>query len=242
MKIDVEVRGLPDMRLALKGFEDQIPKAVAQSITFTAERVQRDLVNTMAQVFNSPTPFTLNSVRKTSATPSKLFAEVRLKDEAPLGTPASRYLSAQIDGGKRDKKGLERSLRFNSFISDSQFMVPGDDAALNAYGNIAKSQIVKALSNIKAQRDSSANTASEKAKTRQRKSGRQYFWMRGAGIYWREGNAGLRSFMVITQKPNYERRFDFFGISERSVTKHLPEQFQRSVDRVLRSAPQGPAP
>lgn len=233
MDIQVSIQGLPSLSDALRGFEDEIPKATAQSITFTAERVQRDLAAAMTDVFQNPTPFTLNSVRKTSATPRKLWAEVKLKDEASMGRPAARYLAAQIQGGSREQKPSEFKLTMGGFIDRDQRLVPGDDAPLNAYGNISGPQMVKAMSNIGAQLDTYQNTSSAVAKRRQRRSGRQYFWMRGVGIYWREKGAGLRSFMVVVDKVDYQKRFDFHGIAESSVARHLPEQVKRSIDRVL---------
>lgn len=235
MDIKVDAKSLPDIRKALAGFESEIPKAVAQSLTFTAERVQSDLSNMMHMVFDNPTRFTLNSVYKTSATVQSMTAQVRLKDEAAGGTPAAKYLQAQIVGGKRGMKGVERALQRNGFITGNQFLVPGDDAPLNSYGNLPRGQIVKALSNVKGQIDSTANTASAKAKARQKRSGKQYFWMPGKGIFWRQSKS-LRSFLIVANKPDYQPRFDFFGIAQRSVAQHLPEQVQRSIDRVLRKA------
>lgn len=238
-KVEIKLQDdarFPDIRKALADFENQIPKALAQTITFTAERVQRDLVDAMQSAFDRPTRFTLNSVRKTTATPTKLYAQVFLKDEVSQGTPAAKYLQPQIQGGSRRHKGVERNLRNRGFITNSQYMVPGDDAPLNTFGNLTGGQVTKALSNIQAHWDSSQNTASPAARKRQKRSGRQYFWMPEAGIFWRQGKSGLRSFMVVAGKPSYRKRFDFYGVSERSAAKHLPEQMQRSIDRVLRQS------
>src|SRR5690606_35613955 len=134
----------------------------------------------------NPTPFTKRAVYKTSATASRLYAEVKLKDEAPLGTPAAKYLQPTIEGSARGDKGIERALKRNGMIRRDQYMVPGDDVRLNQYGNVTRGQIVKALSNVKGQIDSSANTGSERSVARQKRSGRQYFWMPGKGIFWRQ--------------------------------------------------------
>lgn len=239
---DPRAMSMPDIHRALEGLESQIPKALAQTITFTAERVQADLVQGMSAAFQAPTPFTLRGVWKTTATPSRLYAEVKLKDYLPNGTAPARYLAPQIAGGARSDKRTESLLRMRGFISGDQAMVPGDDAPLDRYGNIPKAQVVKALSNINAQQDRYQNTDFNPAGTarkRQHRSGRQYFWMNKVGIFWREARGGLRSFMVIAKRPQYDRRFDFYGISERSVERHLPEQTQRSIDRVLRKAAEG---
>lgn len=234
IKISEQHTKLPDMRKALKGFEDKIPIATAQAITFTAERVQKDLVEGMQRAFDSPKPYTLNAIYKTTATPNRLHAQVKIKDEAAKGNPAAKYLQPQIEGGKRRQKGSERNLQHAGLIRGGQFMVPGDDAPLDQHGNLRPSQVVRALSHVRAQWDPAQNTGSERSKKRARRSA-QYFWMPGIGIYWRQGKS-LRSFMVVARSPQYRKRFDFFGIAAASVERHLPEQFQRSIDRVLRQA------
>lgn len=234
--IDVDPQ-YPDIRKALKGWESEIPLALAQTLTFTAERVATDLTDTMARVFDRPTRFTMNSIYKTSATPKRLFAQVKLKDEAPKGTPAAKYLQPQIEGGARRQKRFERKLYFKGMISANQYLVPGDDARLNSFGNITAGQYTKALSNLGGQTDWSQNTGTTARSTRkQRRSGRQYFWMPGVGVFWRQGKRSLRSFLILASKPNYEKRFDFFGVAEKSVANHLPEQLERSINRVLRKA------
>jgi hypothetical protein len=231
--IDVEAKGLPDLRRALRGFESQIPKAVSQSINFTAERVQVDLRDSMRLVFDSPKPATLNSAGKIAATSVRLFAQVALKDKAGAGSSAksaSEYLSPQIGGGPRSIKGLEKRLRAYGFIGGNDFMLPGKDAPRDKYGNITGGQIYKALLNVGA-----AATYSAGGTKRSEQAKPKYFWLGGKGIYYRQGKA-LREFMMRSRPPSYKPIFDFVGVATASTEKHLPEQIQRSIDRVLRNA------
>lgn len=235
MKLDIQLSNGDALRAGLKGFEKQIPFATALALTRSAQAAQKDLIAAMPMHLDNPTPFTLNSTFVKSATKSRLIAEVGLKDWAARGTAAARYLFPQIHGGKRGDKRSERAMRFRGLLQPGQYLVPGDDAKLNKYGNIPAPQVVKALSNVSGQIDEAQNTTSDRAKGKRQRSGKQYFMMPNVGIFYRQGK-GLRSFMIVGSQPQYQKRFDFFGVMEKSIASHLPDQIQAAIEQAIATA------
>lgn len=229
MKLSVDMATLPNMQKALKGFENEIPLAVAQSITFTAERVQKDLQLAMLMDLDSPRPYTVNSVYKTSASPTRLYAQVGLKDQATSGTPASKYMQALVHGGDRRLKGVERKIKSLGLITARQYLVPGGDAPLDQHGNVPRSQIKRALENVQEGRQ-------VRAKGAPKPRGKRYFWVPKSGVWWREDKDTMRSLLVVADPPNYDQDFDFYGIAETGVAHYLPEQVEKSIERALRRA------
>lgn len=211
--IGITIDGADVIAKELKGYEEQIPFATAVALTKTAKAVEADIRKVMPRVFDRPTRFTLSGTFTNPATKKNLNAFVGLKDWAPKGGNARDYLQPHVYSGPRTPKRSEKALRQRGFLKSSEFLVPGRDARLNKHGNITKAQVVKAMSNIGAQRDSAQNS--------RRDSGRKYFWLPGAGIFFRQGGR-LKSFLVIAKQPQYRKRFDFFGLSKASAAHHLP--------------------
>lgn len=222
--IDVKFDNLPNVQKELKGFEDQIPFAIARALTLTAKDVQQDLRPWMERVIDRPTRFTLNATfvtpaRKRDSTPA---AEVGLKDWAAKGGNARDYLRPLIYGGRRTPKRSEKALRQRGHLRAGEFLVPGRDQRLNKFGNIPKAQVDKAMSHIKGHRDSAQNTTTRK------RGGRQYFWLPRTGIFYRQGRR-LKALLVVARQPNYQQQLDFHGFAERSAAKHLPDRLAESM-------------
>ena len=230
--MDVEISDGADLREGLKGFERQLPFATSLALNRTAKHAQTDLRAAMSRMLDKPTPFTLNSTFVRPATKNRLIAQVGLKDFAAKGTPAARYLFPLIHGGERGDKRSERAMRFRGLLQPGQFLIPGDDAPLNQYGNLPRGQVVKALSNVGGQHDDYQNTTSAGAKKRQKRSGRQYFMMPNVGIFYRQGKS-LRSFLIVGRQPKYKQQLDFYGVMQKSIEAHLPEQIQLAIDYAI---------
>lgn len=200
--------------------------AVAVGITWTGQAIKKHLQQTMTKVFDKPTRWTLNSLQLKPAKRDNWNGKVFFRDFAPKGTAAGKYLDAQIEGGTRSLKRSERHLKNKGFLDAGYYLVPGKDAKLNAFGNITKGQVTKALSDVGGQFNPEQNTKNKKKK---------FFWMdkkgrRLAGIYYRQGGA-LKSFMVAVRRPVYRRRLDFTGESQRVADKVLKPNIDKALDR-----------
>ena len=223
--IDIKIEGMEQALKALDNQQKQIPFATALALTRTAKAVEQDVRAEMPKVFDNPTPFTIKGTYTKPAKKTKLFAEVGLKDWSAKGGNARDYLQPQIYGGKRKVKGSERALRSRGHLSGSEMLVPGRGAKLNKYGNIAKGQVVKAMSNVKGQFDSQQDSVQPG----------KYFWLPGQGIFFRRGKQ-LKAFLVIARNIRYKKRFDFHGFSAKRVQAHLPEEAKKAVQHALDTA------
>jgi hypothetical protein len=215
----------------LKSKEQAIKVETAKALTFTAEAVQKHLVEEMKIVFDRPAPFTLRSLYKISARPNNLLARVFFKDFAGKGTPAATYLMPQVYGGPRKAKRSERALQAGGLILGSQFIVPGRDQPLNKYGNITQGKITSILSGLKASPDPYQNVTQRSRKRRTS----SYFVIREDGtptvIMERRGDV-LRRVLAVTKQPTYRKRFRFWEISEEVSRQVLPQKLESAIRRL----------
>lgn len=224
--LDLKMQNLPDVRRELKGFEKQIPFAMALGLTRTAKAVEVDLRQTMERVFNNPKPFTVKSTYTTPARKQQLQAVVGLKDSISKGTSAAQYLQPQIGGGKREPKRFERSSSFKKRLKRGQYLVPGRDANLNKFGNLTLAVIKKVSEDLKTQ-DLAASLTS--------RGNNRYFWMGDKGVFYRQGKK-LRSLLVTVDGATYRRKFDFQRSTEEAVKRNYGPEMQRAIREALDSA------
>jgi len=102
--------------------KQQLPFAIAQTLTAVAKNAQAAEKKAMPEVFDRPTPFTVNSVAVKAARKSNLEAVVFIKDIA------AAYLAPYEFGGNHKLIG-----------SGKTWLNPKDKTLLNQYGNFSKS-------------------------------------------------------------------------------------------------------
>jgi hypothetical protein len=227
--------------------ERQIPFATANALNILANDVRQDLVSEMQKVFDRPTPFTLKAFYVLKASPRRLTARVEIRDSAPKGTPAWKYLQPQMEGGPRRMKRLERRL---SALSGGQFIVPGRGAKLDQYGNISRGQIQQVLSRLGAQNDPQQNMT-DKTQRRLAKKGliakgarSDYFIAksktgnkRPLGVYQLVAPGQVEPILVFTPKaPTYRKRFDPDKVVLVGLNKYGASALQRAIAHELATA------
>lgn len=216
---------------SLKNYQtDQVPFATAVALNQTATEVKKELVAEMKKVFDNPTPQTLNSLFIKNATKHNLSATVKIKDFFGKGTPASIYLSAQIEGGGRAQKKSERRL---AELGLPAYFVPGQGMKLNKYGNIPASQLVKILSGLKAFNDAGYDANRTSNSKKKNKTLAEYFVItkRGRllpGVYQRLKNT-IKPLLIFIYKPNYNKRFDFARVGIATANKHFANFFYKAL-------------
>src|SRR6185369_12985592 len=94
--IKVDIKGLDAVRARVAGLGKQVRFAAAVALTKTAKAVEVAEKHEMSDVFDRPTPNTINSTYVKPATRQTLTAEVGIKNFAGKGIAASKYLAAQI--------------------------------------------------------------------------------------------------------------------------------------------------
>ncbi len=247
--ITLTIEGLPELQRALMKAGNQLPFATALALTRTAEVVKLKERDEMRRVFRSPTPYTLNSLFMKPATKSKLEAWVWVKDESVKGTPATKYLLPQIQGGGRNVKRFERLMQARGYMASNEYVVPGQGAQLDAYGNLNRGQLQRILAQLQASFDplQRETATSRKRNARRRTRGGRYFvgGSPGRGRHLARGiwerlttgfGSGVRPVLLFVRQPRYAPRFKFFEVAERVGNEQLPYQMGLAVDRALATA------
>lgn len=216
-----------------------IPRSAAIALTKTAMLAKDDLRAAMLAEFDRPTNFTLNSLFVRPASVQNPVAEIMVKDFAPKGTPAVKYLAPEIYGGQRRQKRFERALQAAGILPAGMYAVPGAAAPLDGSGNVPAPYITRMLSQLRAfgQQGYRANETDKGRAKRLGRNPRVGDWVvvrekRGKlapGIYQRfhfgQGNALKPVFIFTSKAPTYNKRFTFFETVERTAALRFPEQF-----------------
>lgn len=217
--------------------QKQIPFAAAIALTRTARLVKEAEREEMADVFDRPTKFTLNSLYVKAATKHKLEALVWLKDWAPKGTAAARYLLPQIQGGQRKLKGFEVLLNRRGILPDGYYTVPGKSAKLDRHGNISKGQLNQILSYSRSQRDNAQNTKLETGR-RSTKARFIVFEEREGkpGGIWQMKYGGLLPVLIFVKRPSFKKRFDFEKVADKTQKLVFTREFYKAYEYAQRTA------
>lgn len=249
MEIKIELSGVNKMIESLTDFEKQhLPFATAKALTKTGQEVKAGLVKEMESVFDRPTPYTLDALMLRPATKSNLVAFVWLKDFAGKGTPAVKYLWAQVVGGSRNLKRFESALQRVGALPRNMFITPGEGADLDQYGNMSKGQIVQILSYFQAMGEQGyrANmTDAGRARLKRgskKKRGFEYFIPEPGsrlrpGIYKRLGfshGSAIKPVLIFIKAPGYEKRFKFFEVGQRIAAARLPINLNDALSQAIR--------
>jgi hypothetical protein len=203
----------------------------------------------MRDVFERPTPYTLNSLYSRGATKQDLTAVVWLKYDTSKGTPADKYLLPEIRGGERVLKRFERALRAVGALPEGFFAVPGAGAKMDAYGNMATSQIVQVLSYFRAFPEAGyrANITEKRKrqleKTTLSRQGFAYFVGAPAdgklplGVWQRfSQQRQIRPILIFVKSVHYSQRFNFDYVGQLTVAREFPGQFARALSEAQASA------
>jgi hypothetical protein len=257
MDLKMTVDGLAGVQSMLSSISQRrINAVVATALTRTAVEVKAAEVSELAQSIDRPTPYTLSSIYVKPARADSLAAEVWFKDDmAGSGTPATKYLLPQVEGGQRHMKRFEKALQAAGVMPTGTVAVPGSAAKLDAYGNMSRGQIQQILSQAGTELTAGHNRTLTKgtdraSRTKQRnaygRAGGQFVAVkvqRGKlkpGIYIAEarnfgaklglGRTGkLKPVLLFVRAANYRSRFDFHGVAERVSAERLPLQVTRAL-------------
>jgi hypothetical protein len=232
----------------------QLPFATMQAINQTAFAVHQRWAEVMPRIFDRPTSLTLKAVKYDKATKQNLSATVKVRDEIGKGTPPAKYLLSQVQGGSRVTKGLERDLQRRGILAAGGFVVPGQGAQLDAYGNLPRAQINAIKSQLGAfgEQGYSANETDVSRSRRQKrlakagKRGGNYFAVpsgaRGRlapGVYERLSTgfgSAVRSVLHFVRAVRYRRRYDIHGMAQTIFDRRFPSIFEAELAKAVASA------
>jgi len=223
----------------------QVPFVVAMALTRTGKLAQDAVKKSMPQVFDRPTPYTLNSTYLRPATRQRLEALVKIKDEAFKGIPANKFLHAQAFGGARNMKRSERSLQIKGYLKDNQQIIPGKGATLDSYGNIRSGAMSKILSAVKASSDPYQN-ATVASRKRAKKRGKAEYFVGSPGggrlpmgVYERSGRSAtstIKPILIFTKPGRYKKRLPFHDVVTKVTRDNFEAQLYVAIERALATA------
>lgn len=249
MNIVLDVQGLRETQQALvEGFSDRrFGGAMATALSRTASETQQAIREKLPTVFDRPTPWTIGGVGSSPAQANRLSASVfirdRMNDTSRGGRPAAVYLKAQIDGGSRRLKGIERLLQARGLMPKGWKMVPGRTAILDAYGNFNTNWLTQVLSQLRVGKKAKPIALGPKRLRTIKRTGGYYFTVlpgdkRGLkpGIVFSEiGTDKLQSVIRFVPNVNYPKRFDFAADASKIALARLGPNVNRALDEATRS-------
>ena len=254
MAFRVEISGLGDMaRKSGDHANRQIPYITARALTATAENARDALKHEMRDSFDRPTPFILDGTYKKPATKQNLVATVGFKDFAGKGVPAEKVLRAEVFGGVRRAKRFERALQAVGVLPPGHFVVPGQGASLDAYGNINPGLIVQILSYFRAFPESGykANITDEKKdrmnrwskKAASKRVGVSYFVPRDGRLkfgiwvrYRHSGGSAIKPILMFVQYAHYEERLDMGYTVQIAAKENIERNFNAAWVEAMATA------
>lgn len=210
----------------------QVPFATSLALNRCLQLARTTLLSTMQREFNAPTPFILNSLFTKNSTKTNLVGTVGHKQSADGRLPPSAPLRAEIEGGGRAMKSLEKQV--------GSYLMPSRVVRLDAYGNVPGSLVRSIGAAI-----SSGGTG---------RGGKEYVVLlagnpRGLapGIYQVLGGASAKGkdkrstgrlvpIFFFSRAPHYSKRYDIEGVVQRVVNAEFGNQFAAAMDYALSTA------
>lgn len=227
-RMAAEIRALPGVA---------VPLVAAKALTFTAQKAQQGILAEMTRTFKGgATRYTLNSTRIETATPDKLAARVAVKDiTSGSGNLPEDYLFPQVYAGARKEKRFERALRYAGILASGERAMPGQDATLDAFGNMSNSEIKKILTATRSAGDVYRRAGAKRAvgSTRAGKTNGYFAGQVGKtrGVWKAEGKGAARTvspiLIFVTKRPTYTGRLDFEEIARTVALREFEPTFRR---------------
>jgi len=216
-----------------------LPRAMLQAVERTGRYIYGALRSEASEVFDRPTPWTIQAVQISKATIDRPWLSVWINDTPNKGTPGSKYLAPQIEGGERRHKRFERALIMRGLMSPLAYAVPGRQAPLDQYGNVPGSFIVRVLSDLQAFGEQGYR-ANRKGKRRGARKSNYFFVPRPGsslkpGVYWHMPNGMLGVVFAFVSRPSYTKRYDFYGVADRAFSRVAERHMSEALDAAVRN-------
>lgn len=226
--------------------QQQLPYATSVALNAIGTAVIAAEVKSMRSSFDDPVPYTLNSLRLVRATKSNPVAQVRFKDGSSGGRSAEKYLEPEAVGGDRNVKGIEAFLRARGLLPSDMYLMPGDGATLDSFGNFSRAlytQIIRQLAVVGPTRKKGRPKAGMKRANPT--SDVRYFVGRPGGgkqplgVWARYEFAlgyAVRPILIFARKPTYAERFPFYEVAQSTVTETFPTAMQAAWQSAISTA------
>jgi len=221
--------------------EKQMPFATSLALTRLAKGGQKDTQAEMKRLFDRPTPYTIRSVYVQPAKKKRQVAVVGIKDRESSKnskSPADQ-LRHEFRGGSRGRSRLEFWLERAGKITSREYLVPGEEARLDRYGNISRGQVQQIMSQIKVGADAISFSSDSRRSKRKRGRLKGYFWSDGRqlpkGVWQRDGGDAVPIMIVVTQ-PTYRAMIDIRRVVNEGIRKRAKHEIAKAVRFAIQTA------
>ncbi|MBK0004366.1 hypothetical protein [Erwinia sp. S38] len=211
--------GLKELSTQLKAVRKQLPFATAQALTSVARKIEAAEKTAFNRHLDSPTPFTVNSVRSSGARKGSLTAKIFVMDTA------ANYLEPFEFGGQHKL--------------NSQALLNPKNIKLNKYGNLTRNKMtqLKAKPNVFIGDVGGANGVWQRRKAKKVKKGKKR----------RKRSAnGVRQPRVKTRAPKLLIQFGdalpvnptlgYFSRAQAMASALMPTELSRAVAEAMKTA------
>lgn len=212
----------------------QLPFATALALTNTAKSLLGEQKREMKRSFIKPVKYTLDALAYKPANKKDrpIQSRVFFREFAGKGTPAYKYLTPNIAGTPRRQKRHEKLL--SQKVGRNIYTAPASGAPRNAAGNLTGGYYTKILSQVQAFGEVGFNANA-------RRKGSQGFYIarkggQAVGIRKRDGGESKKILNFTSAPPNYNRRYDLYGSSNKFVSKNLTKNFRKALRQALKTA------
>lgn len=231
MKLSIQLTGLDRALGEIRSSAAKLPSRAASMLNTGAFAARKALQDEMAKTFKGGvTPYLRNSLRVNMATPQRLVAEVFVSDflRVKAGADPEKLLTTMVRGGDRVLKSSERRLRAAGLLQPGFYIVPGEAAVLDSFGNLSGTFMRGLLSYLQAFKDDgyTANTSEKKLK-RMKRQDINFFVTQGKlrpsskgghlhpGIYQRRGPGGvdINPIIMFVRRPTYQPRLKWHEVA-----------------------------
>lgn len=207
---------------------NQIPFAMSRALNKTAFDCNAEIKKKLPQIFDRPTPWTINALYVKKSTKRFLVASLEYKGWAPKGTASARIITQHVEGGIRKFKSSERKLQRRGLIPTNSFTIPSSYARINQYGNISPGQINQMLSGLKATGDSATYSQGKKANA-------WYVSRNKRMIFHRKGKEAV-PILYVTRNVNYKKRYNPESIINKTSIRVFPNNFSEAIGHAIKTA------
>jgi hypothetical protein len=226
----------------LDGAEKQIPYAAARGLNAIADRIVVKEKVEIRDVFDRPTPATQNSVAVFQrASKSNPVAIVGVKNQKlGKGNAPADWLAAEVFGGSRKQKGMERAIQAKTDEWGTIWVAPSTGLE-NQYGNLSVGEVQKLLAGLGVGLYTQTTKGSRRVRSLASR-GVRYFIGRPqgsnlpAGVWMTQGRT-IKPIVIFIDQPDYQpARFDFFYVAQHEAERAAPEEFIKAAENALATA------
>jgi len=217
---------------------DQVPFATAVAMTRSGKAIERTLRESLASVFDKPTPYITRGTFSTSAKKDKLTITIGMRDQSTRGASPALYVREHFTGRARGLKPFERALEANGLLPSGWRAMPGEGMKLDRFGNPDRNMVREVIG--------AARSGLSVYSKRKNPMAVGYFVVPPdsparntrhlvAGLYRRLGRDGVIPVFVYVKQANYQQVLDLPKLAIDKFNQVFPTEFAIALDRAIRT-------